>query len=831
MGYKPTILLIVVMLIVAAVPAFAQDEPIYTEDKIAVIYYEDRSPDQLAAQLLFRNICLEPVLLLNPELDILNIAYGTQIRVPKNEPCYERPHENGYDLPPRLKYYEDGEWLDEPYYSDETRYIWGSKTTLDSIARQYRICPADLLVNNILLHDYERYHEFTVPGFTFDVFIPKDDLPLCHFPEALLQTVPDEKYVEFGTTVAEFDTDYSVALYNVCVEEIERIGQAFYTGNHAQNWRLRFSVDAPPCYNEDGQRLRYYNLEGERLDEPVYTDWVVERANPGLTLATIAQRHDVCLIDLVRANHFADMPMNKDMEVLIPPARPCPTDIEAQLVIYETLSDISKEINICPTELLPLNPHLIINQDQTDANFSHEPFYYRQNPKHQNHTGHWIIVPTDADPCYRSYEPELGQTIYDIERALNICHEEFLYQGNWSVVQRFIAEHQLVPIYTRLDVLPCYNEDEHRLIYPTYRPTNPNVFPRHLPIEPPEHDGYADMRLHTFQTGETVYSISQQYNVCVHELLAINARLIGSRPAGLMVFIPDTRPCYDKASGLPLIYEDEIGNPLPERRVAEHLIYYGSQPHGRVSYYYNVCQNRIENANRAKLDREASYLGWIIPTDRPPCYDEKGEVIEYVCYTQPIDFTVDYAQVDKVINLDVNGSHCYDLAHPETVIWHQNTPYKVIFYKDTLLQSRAFTEWCYGVSREAIDHINDQSAILEMLPYHARAIPIPTRNCYIDQPDMLDDYTTVHFVEAGETLSRIAREYDLLSQWIAEANDISADNMIWQGQLLIIPDGLRLRPLIAVIAGGVGLIALVLLSYRRRTRTYTRKKRKRHKVL
>jgi hypothetical protein len=104
--------------------------------------------------------------------------------------------------------------------------------------------------------------------------------------------------------------------------------------------------------------------------------------------------------------------------------------------------------------------------------------------------------------------------------------------------------------------------------------------------------------------------------------------LRGAMPEGYPTFIPDTRPCYDEATGMPLIYEDENGVPLDEPRVGDKLNYYGTEPFGHVSHYYNVCENRIRDANAAKLAGEAHYLGWIIPHDRPPCYDEDGYVID-----------------------------------------------------------------------------------------------------------------------------------------------------------------------------------------------------------
>ncbi|HRF98269.1 MAG TPA: hypothetical protein PLZ51_23840, partial [Aggregatilineales bacterium] len=68
-----------------------------------------------------RNICLESFLRLNPTVNINYVPYGTPLYIPIDEPCYlyttGRPvHEEWWGKPPRLKFYENGRWLDEPYY-------------------------------------------------------------------------------------------------------------------------------------------------------------------------------------------------------------------------------------------------------------------------------------------------------------------------------------------------------------------------------------------------------------------------------------------------------------------------------------------------------------------------------------------------------------------------------------------------------------------------------------------------------------------------------------------------------------------------------------------
>ena len=762
-----------------------------------LLYYEDEYPNRLDFTLLSRNICLEAVLRLNPDLDINDVAYGERLRIPVDEPCYQYDQSSygwwnfsdGY--PPRLKYYENGQWLDEPYYSDEIVYI--RPESVEDITSRYNICVDDLLAENILLQDFAAYRAYAL--ISLDIFIP-EDAPPC-----------DPNWTEpsdlVATTAIEMPANdlaplFFVDQYNTCPEAIPQLiwGNYFYRQPPQDSTvTIHIPNDTMPCYNEQGQRLSYYDEMGHPLEVPVYSDLAVYIASPGETMPGIANQMGVCLIDLLQINHFPDMPLRVAIELFIPPSRPCPDDIEAHLVDGEItdLAYISLQTNICPEDLLPLNPHF----SESIATWFLGNRLFRWSSQNIET---WIITPKDAEPCYRQYHPNEGDSIFDIERALNICYQEFRRERYVSF--RTIIPHDRVTFYIPHDVQPCYNEEGQRLHYST-------TFEYNLKeqIQTPEMQ-YADMPIHIFQLGDTAYSISQLHNVCVPDLLAANPTLVSRLPTGYPVFIPQTRPCYGEATGMPLIYEDEDGNPLPQPQVSEQLIYYGSQPFGLVSAYYNVCMNRIADANRAKLNRESSYLGWIIPTDRPPCYDAYGSPIHYVCYTQPVDFSVDYNQANEPISFDIDGTYCYDLSEPETVVWHRNKPYRIIHYHDTMLRSRAFTAWCFGVSLEEINAINDDPNILSILPFQSRAIPLPTRECYLQNPGVLDG-NDLHRVESGETLISTARQYDKPYQWIAHVNDLDGQNTIWAGQMLIIPAGPTLSQLYFFVGGVVSLVTLV----------------------
>jgi LysM repeat protein len=790
--HSASVLIVLAWFIVGASQARAQDVPPPNSDTF-ILYYEDENPNLLDFWLLRENICLEAIIRLNPGLDYNRISYGTPLLAPRNEPCYDYDRSQygwwnfGDGYPPRLKYFEDGQWLAEPYYSDEV--VYQRPDSLDELAQAYDLCLHDLLNHNYLLHDFDSYWLYF--RHSMDVFIPKQRSDCRYRASFIVQQM----------TQAEIVPTYFPSQHNICVEEVDlaRWRETFYLPRTSPDVvEVFIPVDAPPCYVK-GQRLAYYDhTTGRRLESPIYSPYPVYVAPPRTSIQQIAHETGVCLIDLLRINGFPDMPLAVEIELFIPPVRPCPENVVSRTVKSADLRTIALTTGICPEVLLDLNPHF---EDRRDGwHLGKHIFFSTTIP-------HWIIIPRDIQPCFLTVSD--AQSLADAERQYNICREAFFTETHWYVIVS--RQYPLPTIYARRDSAPCYNDDGRRLYF-----ANEPLY--HDPIMGIPVPDYAPLHYHRFRKRDFVYSISKLYNVCVEELLRINPTLRSSRPIRQEIFVPQTRLCYDQATGLPLVYEDESGAPLATPRVGHHLMYYGSQGLGRIAYYYNVCINRIEDANRDKLERRASYLGWIIPTDRPPCYDAQGEQIYYVCYDQPVDLAVDYRGISPPLTFNPDGTHCYDLAARDTLVWYDGQAYQVINYWNTMLSSRAFTAWCYGVSQEGIDAINEVPEVLALLPLHHRAIPQATRACYVHDANALGGAKIIHTVFPDETLIGIAARYDKLPSWIAEANDLDLDQTIWVGQKLIVPENGSVRAIFERMAGFTGLIALSALGWLRRRR-------------
>jgi len=776
------ILFVLVLCLLSAVPVLGQDYSGETK----IIYYEDIHPTQLDRLLWWENICLERVIQLNPNLDITDVPYGQAIVVPADELCYWHALESSWGWgPSRLKFYEDGTWLDVPYYSSDVAYI--RDISINEMAQRYTLCENDILANNILLHNYEQYATFA-DFTTMDIFIPTGESS-CEPPFSHIAT----ENVTLPTKRLDTLPRYFAKIQNICHEVI----QGPY--EHDGTITARVPKNPQPCYNEEGHRLRYFDDTGQRLNTPFYSDMPVYWAQPGETIKDIAEKHNVCLVNLLRVNGFPDLPKEVETEVFLPTEKACSNLLYASETKFKSTIKLAVNTNKCLDAIERLNPHLL---KQRYPSYSDEMV--------------WVILSVHSPPCYERYVAQEGESLYDIELMLNICHEAFTVDGSVNYMQ---IRRETV-IHYPIDTPPCYDETGRRLYYPTPEYTyreNHNT-ETSIPY-------YTDMQRYTLERGDTAYSISQKFNVCVHDLLATNEDLYEWMYPGLRIFIPDTRPCYDQTTGMPLIYEGKTGELLENPQVGKRLIHYGyDYPIERTARMYNVCLNRIHDVNQAKLDDELQYVGWIIPTDRPPCYDDDGNMIHYVCYTEPIDISADYRDSDKEIVFHEDGIDCYDLSQPETVVWYKNQPYRAIYYKNTLFRSRAFTAWCYGVSLDDINAINLEEDIWDLLPRHVRLIPQPTRECYLDNPDSFDGQT-VHRVYADETLSSIADIYGVPYQLIGIANGLDADYTIWAGQDLIIPTVFSWRNLIVLSGSVTGVLVGFILLIRRKRRGGVKKKK------
>ncbi|MDX2077144.1 MAG: LysM domain-containing protein [bacterium] len=738
-------LLIVCLYVIIRAISDQEPPPPAPSDDVIMVYYEEEDPPILDLWLYSRNICLESFIHLNPSVDINHIAYGTKIYLPVNQPCYKKGQ--------RLKFYENGIWLGEPYYADvifigNMRINGGREESFDvqDVADHFKVCLDNLLEENYLLkYHFDAYKEFYV--YSMDVFIPSY-LPPCYPYIAPVQNNPvDDIPIETANNdeiaprlnrvddiilIGE-NTLFTPLLfsktYNICIEAllIDYPRLTDYYRPSLPSITIRFNqADYPPCYNEQGQRLRYYDEEGQRLETPIYSDLPIYIALTGESIQDVVNNTGACPLDLMRVNQYPLLPIRVDIELFIPPIRPCP-EIEMVEVPREyfqvlDISIIERGVNTCLKTLFELNPYL-------------SPKFQLERIFGSPYNSASRIILTSYDPCYHIYTVHEGESIYDIERVINICFEEFLFNVNYDAIRSIhrMMSYDNIKIYAPLEAQPCYNEQGQRLYYysqyqfgrqcSTWTCHGWYRYERNFNSEPIE-PTYSAMQVYALQASDTAYSISKKFNVCLNDLITTNrvlrSRSLFSDLEKHPIFIPQTPPCYDSVTGKSIIYKDDDGNLLPTPQISDHLIYYGGW-NPRLSEYFNVCINRILDANTNKYDDRgnANYLGFIIPIDRPPCYDENNNQIFYICYSQPFNFDADYTFFNPMPSANINGTYCYDVKNLKMIAWNQNK--------------------------------------------------------------------RVHTVEYGETLMGIAQKYGVPYPLISVANNLGINNTIFVGQQLIIP--------------------------------------------
>lgn len=644
-------------------------------EDVRILYYEDHMLD---LWLLNQNLCLESILRLNPDLDLLDLDFGTAIRVPLDEEICYNPSGWGYSADTqRLIFYEDNAWLETPYYAPVTFM----PRDPFQYAAELGICRDDLLADNILLHDFPFYAAFT--GWaTYDIFLPSE------------RNCPPE-------TVA-------------------------------QN---------PASTNQPAPAI------------PSYTESFMDFA---------AQEYGVCLVDIVEANRL--LTATPSGVLIIPERHPCPKDTRAHTTRTTSVQALSYETNLCVSVLEGLNPDL-------ETRLRHGAY---NQPR-------WVLVPVNGEPCYRDFTASTEMSVYVLERLLNVCVEMMVDRENR--LPR-VSVQSGATIRVPIRALPCYNDQDERLFFPQHAVGLAQLLNSDPLAQPNQPLGYTDVQRHIVTSEDTLYTLSRQYNVCVDALLRANPLHSFYLPNETVLLIPNTRPCYDERTGKQLVYADDEGNLMSQPGRRDQLMHFSHVSIGAMSIYYDVCNNRIQDANAAKFTGRFSYQGTIIPTDRPSCYGAKG----YACYAVPVDFSVDPTTVTNAPDFDVDGTHCYDIYAPETLVWYEDTPYKAVdFSRHDLLRSRSFTAWCYGVSLDAINTINDEQAVLDMLPNSSRLIPLPTRPCYLDEPEIFETAYAAYQVQYNDTLTTIANRFGTTREHLISINQLPDADTLWAGQWLVIP--------------------------------------------
>lgn len=602
----------------------------------------------------------------------------------------------------------------------------------------------------------------------------------------------------------------------------------------------------------------------------------------GVDVPALSVEHNVCIDDLLEANPMLRHgPYTATFQPEIPDTEPCYEFIE--VASWQALHDTLRERNLCFESIVEFNhfEKLMRNQITEIAVPLDAPACYEDGKRMMlyNELGHALQEPVYVDTPFIEYDGSISEmpvSPYDYAAHEGYCTGDFnnanrhLWMGLTDGVDVFIPEDmrrcdRVTTSGTLLDISREYDVCVWDLMsanvggYDTWQAyTRIDI---DIPVNvPPCYD--ADglpvdgdyQTVHMSEPSESVFDIAVQYDVCMSDLYEANPHMQQPvRHAPAYVFIPDTEPC------------DYAGDPATVTHVVQSWDTLYS-----LSYTYNVCLNRILEANASVIELASNsespntkgithYLGQNIydpepgteleiPVGRLDCYDlsnvHNPVVQRYVCYSEPVDLSRDYTGHDPVISPvpQSDDAHCIKFDGEGTVIidnerrfasWKFQQVEPIIMadclgidiyeYTQVLQDSRTVQALVSAGVTDAtlpLDLIEDTDCPLikgtpaEFTQYYGKA----RAELYAAYEAELAPGAT-YIVRPGDTLDSIAEKSGYLPWMLAAYNDIPNPDLIVPGQRLKLPWYPRV-PVLALIAGvllGAGA-TMAIINFRRRGR-------------
>jgi hypothetical protein len=503
------------------------------------------------------------------------------------------------------------------------------------------------------------------------------------------------------------------------------------------------------------------------------------------------------------------------------------------------LFDIAIRFNICLTSLVASNERAFSQNTSLPELYSHLLDHPSQAKQYMffHSEGVKLSIPAHKS-CYISVDTQNRTLLSQIEKEYNICIEEFYGLIHSSEDSKQIA-------YLPQDAPPCVNNKGQRLLYTQdqtdwvdewhvgdyqdsplinapedvltlryclgdLKRANPAVA---LPYEDSNRPGrvhftwtlrgfpyMAGIRLFVpegirhcdfVQTQESLYSLSQQYNVCMEVILdASGMPLYPDHSEGILHSIPlDKTPCYDvhgQRLNVPeeMVYKPQAGesfldiaqkynicmdslwdaNPvmdywdgasyrmpdvifIPHVKPCEFTRTLTSRSNMSLlglATLTNICRNQIDKVNPhlglSEADPQETYRfaekiaagKTIIIPERPPCYrllsQESIEQIHYVCYVVPVTSESDFTGHIPPVNMSLQGDLPYCYEITEDMtVFYENTPYSLYNRRDYGYSNDIAD--CHGIEQGLMAQLNEDK------PWHMEGyflIPQPHKECDIE---------------------------------------------------------------------------------------------------
>jgi LysM repeat protein len=367
--------------------------------------------------------------------------------------------------------------------------------SLRDVVVQYNICPKDVLAANRSLFPAEtaQYIENTTPRnvahaeLPIDLVIPPHE-PCYYVVQASWKDLP------------KLETEY-----NICIEDFYDKGPTIRgSGDQETTWYLW--REAPPCVNNQGQRLKYFDANLRTWDSAAYSEL------PFIIATSDVMELGICLDDLVAANPYIrfneniyyGLPYMEGMRLFVP------NEVtHCHVIPYQegqSLYGISQQTNVCIEAIIEAS-------DLKRRRLSNPP----------------LFIPDDQPPCYDTEGHRIGMkdrevyftqstdSFLDIALKYEVCLND-LWDANPVMVDWYVSAYTV----------------------PT-RSLPPQIF---IPDTPP----CAEPMVYRLPVSQNLFEISTLTNVCWNRLAYANPKV--ELVVGAKLIIPQRPHCFHLPSGL-----------------------------------------------------------------------------------------------------------------------------------------------------------------------------------------------------------------------------------------------------------------------------------------
>jgi hypothetical protein len=366
--------------------------------------------------------------------------------------------------------------------------------SLRDIVVKHNICPKDVLVANrsVFSADIAQYIENTTPR----------NVPWAELPVDIV--IPPHEPCYYVVQASWKDLPKLETEYNVCIEDFYDKGPTIRgSGDQETTWYLW--REAPPCVNNQGQRLQYFDANLRTWDSAVYSDL------PFVIATADIIELGICLNDLIAANPYirfnehtySGLPYMEGMRLFVP------NEVtHCRVIPYEegqTLYGVSQQTNVCIEAII----------DASDL-------------KRGRLSNPLLFVPDNQPPCYDAeghrlemkdrevYTTQPTDSFLDVALKYEVCLND-LWDANPVMVDWYVSAY-IVPTHS----LPS------------------EIF---IPDTPP----CAEPMIYRLPVSQNLFEISALTNVCWNRLAYANPKV--ELVVGAELIIPQRPHCFHLPSG------------------------------------------------------------------------------------------------------------------------------------------------------------------------------------------------------------------------------------------------------------------------------------------